>query len=167
MKKLIVLSMLLTACSSMESIKTVSYSTPCKAFRDDIKKETIISCVDQPDVVIPDAKDGATGPKGDIGNVGSDGANGQNGRDGSNGLNGRDGTDVTPVTMVQFCKSQGVTVYPNHFPEYGFCIGGNIFATYFDGRNAFTAMLVAGDYISTSTGLQCTFTVASNCQIIN
>ena len=82
--------------------------------------------------------------------------------------NGMNGANATPVTTVEFCQ-QGVTHYPNHFPEYGLCIAGSIYAVYWDqaNENAWLAEIVPGRYKSTATGLQCTFTVNSNCGISN
>lgn len=90
---------------------------------------------------------------------GAIGATGATGAAGSNGSNGTNGVDATPVTTVQFCPNQGNTVYPNNFPEYGVLIGGSIYAVYYDTHNAWFAKIVPGTYMSTATGLQCTFTV--------
>lgn len=107
-------------------------------------------------------KDGLNGQQGPSGVQGSPGATGPVGQSGAMGL---PGTNASLTTIVQFCPSQGSTVYPNNFPEVGECLGGNIYAVYYDGHNAWLAEIVPGTYISTATGLQCTFTVLSNCQI--
>jgi hypothetical protein len=92
---------------------------------------------------------------------GNMGVQGIPGIDGSPGTPGADGTKVT---TVQFCPYQGPTTH-SHFPEQGICINGKIIAAYWDGSNAFLAEVVPGTYISTSTGLQCTFTVTNGCNI--
>jgi hypothetical protein len=83
---------------------------------------------------------------------------------GPKGDTGAPGQDATPVKTVQFCPSQGATTY-GHFPEYGLCIGNEIYAVFWDKNNAFLAKVVPGTYTSTSTGLQCTFTVAADCEV--
>lgn len=111
-------------------------------------------------------KDGAngvsiTGPTGASGAQGPAGATGLSGAAGTPGVNG---TDATPVTMIKFCAN-ATTVYPSSFPEYGFCIGGHLYATYWDGHNAWTAEVVPGHYVSTSTNAACSFTVLTNCAV--
>lgn len=91
-------------------------------------------------------------------------AQGSPGQQGSIGPVGPPGQDATPVTTIQFCPEQGSTTY-GHFPEQGICINEKIIAAYWDGHNAFLAQVVPGTYTSTSTGLQCTFTVTSGCHI--
>lgn len=92
------------------------------------------------------------------------GCAGPKGGDGATGAIGLPGRDATPVRTIQFCPQQGPTTY-GHFPEEGICINEKIIAAYWDGHNAFLAEVVPGTYISTSTGLQCTFTVTSGCNI--
>lgn len=100
------------------------------------------------------------GPRGIQGIAGS---NGSNGIDGSQGPAGPQGAPGTSVTAVQFCS--GPTVYPSTFPEYGFCMGGKIYATYWDGHNAWSAEIVPGHYTTTTSGTNCNFNVGANCAI--
>jgi hypothetical protein len=85
---------------------------------------------------------GPPGPQGPIGNPGSS------------------------VTMVQFCSNYSTT-YPSTFPEYGFCVSNNLYATYWNGTDAWTAEIVPGYYDSTSTSAPCSFTVLPNCVVEN
>lgn len=112
----------------------------------------------------PFAKEGPQGPAGQNGSNGQDGAPGQNGSDGSNGQDGADGTngqDGTEVTIVRFCPGYAATSYP----EIGFCIKNKIYATFWDGRQSWTAEVPPGSYRSTSTGAPCNFTVTANCGV--
>jgi hypothetical protein len=86
------------------------------------------------------------------------------GKDGIDGTNGVDGKDATGVYMVKFCEDQNDPSY-GYFPEFGFCISGKIYATFWDDKNAFTTELSEGWYTTTSTGLKCTFYVGENCTI--
>lgn len=95
-----------------------------------------------------------------------DGKDGGSGAAGNNGAPGSNGQDATPITAVKFCIG-ATTVYPTSFPEYGFCINGKIYATYWDGTNAWTAEVVPGYYSSTSTSAPCSFSVTANCVIGN
>lgn len=122
---------------------------------------------------------------------GAPGANGQAGTDGRDGLdaaacvttaelggvritcpdgstqlieNGHNGTDGTQVYMVQLCPNLGATVYGSNWPEFAFCLDDRLFATYWDGHQAFTAYIPAGRYSSTSPQ-GCTFQVVSGCQV--
>lgn len=112
---------------------------------------------------------GATGQPGAQGNPGAAGPSGPQGPvgpSGSPGVQGLPGAPATDVTTVEFCPGQGQTTY-GHFPEYGICIEGKIYAVYWDktNLNAWIAEIVPGVYMSTATGLQCTFTVLNNCKI--
>lgn len=104
---------------------------------------------------------GAVGPQGPVGTQGAIGLPGATGPTGASGANGQ---DATPVLVTQFCASQGNTTY-GHFPEKGLCIGNKLYGVYWDSTNAFLAEIVPGNYISTSTGLQCSFTVEANCVV--
>lgn len=88
----------------------------------------------------------------------------QQGNQGASGLNGLQGSPGTTIAAIQFCPSQGPTTH-NHFPEQGICINEKIIAAFWDGTNAFLAEIVPGSYTSTSTGLQCTFTIINGCNI--
>lgn len=77
---------------------------------------------------------------------------------------GPQGPPGTQVTMVQFCTNYN-TNYPSTFPEYGFCVNGNLYATYWDGTDAWTSEVVPGNYESTSTSAPCNFSVSQNCAI--
>lgn len=88
----------------------------------------------------------------------------RDGHDGASGPAGPAGVDTANVTAVKFCRN-AVTVYPSSFPEYGFCISGRLYATYWDGHNAWSAEVVPGYYASTSTSAPCNFTVSTNCVV--
>lgn len=126
-----------------------------------------VGCAPRIQVTSEKTIQGTPGSPGTPGNDGRDGLDGSNGRDGANGTDGRDGVDGEDgdsVTMVRFCAGQ-TTVYPTSFPEYGFCIGGVLYGTYWDGHQAWTAQIAPGAYRSTATGLGCNFTVTSNCGV--
>jgi hypothetical protein len=78
--------------------------------------------------------------------------------------NGQDGVDASPVTMVKFCSGY-TTTYPSVFPEYGFCLSGKLYGTFFDGHNAWTGEIPSGNYPSTSTSAPCNFKVVENCGV--
>lgn len=103
---------------------------------------------------------GDTGAQGIQGPAGETGPSGPAGMPGATGSAGAPGTSVT---VVQLCPNQGQTTY-GHFPEQAECIGNKLYAVYWDGTNAFLAEIVSGTYMSTSTGLQCTF-VSNGCQV--
>ena len=121
----------------------------------------------------PFARDGSQGPAGPAGAPGADGTNGFNGAPGEvgpqgpqgpggvNGTNGTSGVNATPVTIVTFCP--GYT--PTRYPEIGVCINSRIYATFWDGHQAWLAEVVPGSYRSTSTGAPCNFTILANCQV--
>lgn len=98
------------------------------------------------------------GRKGDPGDTGQ---NGQAGAIGAAGPRGADGTSVTPR---QFCTAQSGS-YPGSFPEYGLCINDELYAVFWSGGNSWLAKLYPGTYVSTATGLACTFTVAAHCMV--
>lgn len=114
-----------------------------------------INCPDGTNSFVSNGAIGAQGSAGSVGATGSTGAS---------GTNGSNGTDAPPVTMVQFCSSY-TTTYPSSFPEWGFCVQGHLFATYYDGSNAWTAEIVPGTYNSTSTSAPCSFVVSNNCGV--
>lgn len=103
---------------------------------------------------------GAPGPKGDTG------AKGDTGDAGPQGNAGLPGVDATPTIAVQFCPNY-TTTYPVTFPEYGFIISSKLYATYFDGVNAWTAQIPPGVYRSTSTSAPCDFRVNEDGSISN
>ena len=84
---------------------------------------------------------------------------------GSIGPQGNPGMDATPTTVIQFCSKQDDTIYPSNFPEQGLCINHNLYGVYWDGKNAWLAEIVPGSYLSTATGLGCTFTVSKDCVV--
>jgi hypothetical protein len=59
----------------------------------------------------------------------------------------------------------GPAVYPTRFPEVALCVGGSLYATYWDGHQAWMSHIPPGTYMSTATGLGCTFLVGPNCQV--
>jgi len=85
---------------------------------------------------------------------------------GPQGNQGPAGANGSVVTAIQFCPNV-YTNYPNTFPEFGLCINGILYATYWDGSNAWTAEIPAGVYKSTSTSAPCDFTVVTDCGIVN
>lgn len=77
--------------------------------------------------------------------------------------NGAPGAPAVGFSAIQFCP--GYTTYPSAFPEFGFCSQGSIYAVYWDGHNAWMALVAPGYYASTSTSAPCNFHVAANCQV--
>jgi hypothetical protein len=88
--------------------------------------------------------------------------NGAVGETGATGPTGPAG--AANITMVQFCSGY-TTTYSSSFPEFGQCVNGVLYGTYWDGHNAWTSEIPPGEYMSTSTSAPCDFTVGSNCQI--
>jgi len=81
----------------------------------------------------------------------------------TNGTQGPQGaTGNANITTVQFCQNYTSN---SSYPEYGFCINGNLYATFWDGKNAWTALITPGYYMSTATNASCNFTVGPNCLI--
>lgn len=111
----------------------------------------------------------------DNGSPGTDGTDGKDASPCTVSATGSSGATITcpdgsestiaGVTMVQFCSNY-TTTYPSSFPEFGFCIGGVLYATYWNGSQAFTAEVVPGLYESTSPQ-GCTFTVYANCEVVD
>ena len=97
----------------------------------------------------------ACGPTGGTGGQGPAGSPGDTGPQGPG----------TVVTLIQFCPNSGAPSYPNVFPEYGFCIGGSIYATY-SANDGFTTLLTPGTYSSNAVGSSCTFVVGPNCSVV-
>jgi len=81
------------------------------------------------------------------------------------GPTGPQGASGASISTLEFCPGY-VTTYPSTFPEYGICIDNNIYAVFYDGKNAWLAEIVPGDYISTSTSAPCSFTVKENCVVL-
>lgn len=113
--------------------------------------------------VVCDGATGLTGANGQDGSNGLNGSNGNNGVDGTNGTNGTNGVNGTVVLPVQFCPGSS-TVYPNTFPEIGFCINNNIYAVY-STNGGFLSLMTPGTYSSAGVGSACNFTIAANCVI--
>jgi hypothetical protein len=88
---------------------------------------------------------------------GSQGPQGPQGPQGSQGATGN-----ANIATVQFCQNYTSN---SSYPEYGFCINGNLYATFWDGKNAWTALITPGYYMSTATNASCNFTVGPNCLI--
>lgn len=95
---------------------------------------------------------------------GVQGSQGIQGVTGNTGPQGVPGTDAPSVTVVQLCASWGQTSYPSNFPEQALCIGNNLLGVYWNGTQAFLALLPPGDYTSTSPQ-GCNLTILPNCQI--
>lgn len=123
-----------------------------------------------------DGKQGATGPMGltgpqgqpgatgATGETGSQGANGQTGPAGTNGLPGTTGpmgADGTTILPIQFCPNL-ISSYPSSFPEVGLLINGKIYAVFSTNGQAGLVALLPGSYITTTTGLPCSFTILPN-----
>lgn len=106
---------------------------------------------------------GAKGDSGSKGDKGDTGAKGDTGVQGVAGPQGAAGKDGTQVMMVQFCPA--VVGHYGIFPEYGTCVNGIMYGVYWDGKNAWQAEIYPGNYQSTATGLQCTFTLTNNCVV--
>lgn len=118
---------------------------------------------------------GPTGPTGSMGVTGDVGATGEPGAEASPCTVKQVGTGaiitcpdnstatVEGVEMVKLCTSVP-DVYPSSFAEYAFCVGGDLYATYWTGSEAFTAKIVSGNYASTSPQ-GCNFTVYPNCVV--
>lgn len=109
-----------------------------------------ITCPDGSTQIVYNGDDGTVGPQGPKGDAGAAGQDGQN---------------ATPITMVQLCPDNGPTAYPASFPEFGECVGGYLYATYWTGSEAFTALIPPGQYASTSPQ-GCTFTVFAGCVVV-
>ena len=94
------------------------------------------------------------GPKGDQGEVGATGPQGQQGIQGIPGLSG----SSSGVSAVKLCAGDNAT-----YPEYGFVIGGSLYAVYYgtvDNKlSAFLARLTTGTYQTSNDNSPCTFTV--------
>lgn len=95
---------------------------------------------------------------------GSNGTNGAQGAQGPQGEPGAAGQNTTPITAVQFCPGY-TTNYPSTFPEFGLCLNSQIYAVYWDGHNAWLALVAPGYWASTSTSAPCNFHVLANCQV--
>lgn len=95
---------------------------------------------------------------------GSQGNSGANGQDGAQGPQGIPGAPGTVVEAVQFCPGY-TTSYPSRFAEVGFCVEGQLYGVYWDGRNAWWTLIPPGYYASTSTSAPCNFYVAAGCQV--
>lgn len=106
---------------------------------------------------------GEPGVAGTDGINGTDGQNGNDGADGANGSDGQDGADGTRITIVQFCETSPST--PHNFPEIGFCIENKLYAVMWDGQKAWQSEIIPGSYMSTATGLTCTFQVVQGCEV--
>lgn len=66
----------------------------------------------------------------------------------------------TVVQPVKFCHE--TASYPSTFPEYGFCIGNNLYAVY-SLNDGFLTLVPPGAYHSNAVGSVCNFTVYANC----
>ena len=104
-------------------------------------------------LVIANMLTGCAAPKGD---------RGDRGPKGFDGYDGNDGIDATPMRIVQLCD--GTTVYPTAFVEVGFCLQGEVYATY-SANGGFSTKLPPGNYSSNAIGSSCNFTVGLDCKI--
>ena len=105
---------------------------------------------------------GSTGPQGNPGVDGLPGAIGPEGPQGVPGLQGPAGADGTEVVAVKFCANS-VPSYPTNFPEVGIKINNKIYAIYsISGGVSWLTQILPGTYVTTTTGLNCTFTVQSD-----
>lgn len=108
----------------------------------------------------PQGPQGAQGPQGVAGTPGAPGAQGIQGAIGPVGPQGPQGVagGVGNMTPVQLCPGDTGT-----FKEYGFIVGSDLFAVYFDKNQpiAFLAKLNPGSYVTTN-GANCYFSYANN-----
>lgn len=145
-----------------------------------------IMCTDGSYATVYNGKDGLKGPNGDNAlpctvSPSANGAtincpdgsttelkNGTNGTQGGVGLTGPigpKGEAGTSVTVSQFCPNYTAS-YPSTFPEYGLCIGDNLYAVYASAtQGTFLAFLPPGAYTSTSNSAMCSFSVGANCAV--
>lgn len=107
---------------------------------------------------------GAAGAKGDSGGVGVQGETGATGDRGLVGITGATGNYGTSITPIQFCPSTFIPSYPSVFPEYGICMGGQMFGVY-SANGGFWTLLPPGRYSSDGINASCTFTIGSNCAV--
>lgn len=126
----------------------------------------LISCGSADNTFIP-----IPGPKGDNGNSCSivqnpngatvnctDGTsitltNGPQGPMGAQGPIGQTGSTGTSVIATKFCADDS-----SSYPEFGLAFGTTVYGVYWDGHEAFLALLIPGHYMSTN-GTGCQFTV--------
>lgn len=106
---------------------------------------------------------GDSGPAGPAGVDGAPGAKGNTGNTGPTGPQGPAGTPGTVITTVELCTGF-VPSYPNVFPEYALCIGGNLWGVY-SANGGFLAELPPGTYNSNGINASCTLVVHSNCVV--
>jgi Collagen triple helix repeat (20 copies) len=165
--KYLLLVLFMIGCKTPDQISTV----PCTVTK--TPTSSVILCPDGSSSTITNGTNGATGPQGiagpqgAVGSTGPEGAIGNpgtNGQDGATGPQGIPGLNGTDVTIVQFCP--GSTNYPNQFNEIGFCISGNIYATY-SANGGFSTLIPPGVYSSDGVNSSCTFTVEANCMVEN
>jgi hypothetical protein len=95
--------------------------------------------------------------------AGASGSPGSVGPAGPVGEPGLPGLNATPVTTVRFCPSN-TAVYPTTFPEYGICLGGQLYGVY-SANGGFLALLPPGAYSSDGINDSCTFTIKANCVV--
>ena len=107
---------------------------------------------------------GAQGPQGIPGTPGAQGAQGLQGQVGPVGPQGPAGANgsISNLTMVQLCPGDTAS-----FKEYGFIVGTELFAVYFDKSQpiAFLAKLNPGNY-ATTNGSNCQFTYSNSGTLI-
>lgn len=88
----------------------------------------------------------------------------KNGEKGDTGATGAAGMNATSVEFVKFCNSANPSY--GSFPEYGMRVGTKIYAVY-SANNGFLTLLSPGTYVTTSTGLNCNFTVNNDGTVSN
>jgi len=107
---------------------------------------------------------GTQGPQGAPGQPGAMGPQGQPGAVGAVGPQGPMGVSgsIGNMTPVQLCPGD-----TGAFKEYGFVVGSDLFAVYFDKTKpiAFLAKLSPGNYVTTN-GANCQFTYSNNGTVI-
>lgn len=174
------LALLISSCGHQQATTTVASPLSCKVTAIDGGSQ--ITCPDGSTQIVYNGADGHTGLTGAVGPSGQaakpctvtdevggalvscpDGSS-QMITDGSNGIQGQPGSPGTIVTSVQFCASYAAS-YPNAFPETAICLNENLYAVYWDSRNAWFALIPPGYYSSTSTSAPCRFIVTANCQV--
>ena len=149
----LILTLLLASCGRETTVTPGPASFNCSV--QDNSKGALVSC---PDGTTAEIDSGAPGLPGVTGFTGSQGVVGNTGADGV------PGTPGSVITVVQFCP--GYTESYGTFAEFGWCLGGTLFAVYDGGANdVFLSELPLGAYSSTSTGAPCSFTVGASCAV--
>lgn len=82
-----------------------------------------------------------------------------------NGTNGTAGTDAVIQPPVQLCPNNGTTTYASTFNEVAFCFNDKLYGVY-SANDGFMSELPPGAYTSNGIGSSCTFTIGTNCSVV-